>query len=109
MSTANATPNQSNATGFIGKLLEKQLHSFNENPFGLMAAYMIAQSCFGSIACYLAIINGGGYIPIGISVSLAMAANAFFIAQYTPKYTLLVTNLSFLINGLMMLYYLFLV
>ena len=109
MSTANVSPNQSKSSSFLGKLFDKQLHSFNENPFGLMAAYMIAQSCFGSVACYLAIINGGGYLPIGISVSLAMAANAFFIAQFTPKYTLLVTNLSFLINGLMMVYYLFLV
>ena len=107
MSTANVTPNHSTSSNFIGKFLDKQLHSFNQNPFGLMAAYMIAQSCCGSVACYLAITNGGGYIPIGISVSLAMAANAFFIAQFTPKYTLMVTNLSFLINGLMMVYYLF--
>lgn len=106
MSTANVTPDYSSSSGFIGKFLAKQLHAFNENPFGLMAAYMIAQSCFGSVACYLAITNGGGYLPIGISVSLAMAANAFFIAQFTPKYTLLVTNLSILINGLMMVYYL---
>ena len=106
MSTANVTPDQYSNSNFFGKLLNKQLHSFNENPFGLMAAYMIAQSCFGSIACYLAITSGGGYIPIGISVSLAMAANAFFIAQFTPKYTLMVTNISFIINGLMMVYYL---
>ncbi len=107
MSTANVTPNQSSSSSFFGKLFDKQLHAFNENPFGLMAAYMIAQSCFGSIACWMAITNGGGYVPIGISVSLAMAANAFFIAQYTPKYTLLITNFSFLINGLMILFYLF--
>ena len=49
MSTVKVSPDQPYSNGFIGKLLNKQLHAFNENPFGLMAAYMIAQSCFGSI------------------------------------------------------------
>lgn len=106
MSTVKVSPDQPYSNNLIGKFLNKQLHAFNENPFGLMAAYMIAQSCFGSIACYLAITNGGGYVPIGISVSLAMAANAFFIAQYTPKTTLMITNISIIVNGLMMVYYL---
>lgn len=108
METVKTHPAQSSevevkSMNILGKFFKSQVVFFEKNRFGMMAMYIIVQSCIGSIACMYVMQNDTGFMLLGICVAVTMAANSFFIAQTSAKSCIVMTYVSIFINVLLIL------
>lgn len=95
------------STGFatiINKWFTRQADKFEEARFGMMAMYIIIQSCIASVAAMYILQNDAPIIYLCTTSALAMASNAVFIAQGSAKLCLAVFYISVLVNVLFILF-----
>ncbi|MES2763278.1 MAG: hypothetical protein V4677_13785 [Bacteroidota bacterium] len=88
----------------LQKWFEKQADSFEYARFGMMAIYMIVQSCIAAIAAMYILKNDAHILLLSVTAALAMASNSVFIAQGSAKLCLAVFYLSVVINVLFILF-----
>ncbi len=90
-------------TNTFNKWFTRQASKFEETRFGMMAMYIIIQSCIASIAAMYILQNDAHILFLCSTAALAMASNAVFIAQASAKLCLALFYLSVLVNVLFIL------
>lgn len=90
--------NSKSETYFLIKLFQKQLASFESAPYGMMGFYLTLQSCIGGIACMILLQS---YVSIWVLMPCAMATmmcNALLISQASNKWSVIVFDISIILN-----------
>jgi hypothetical protein len=88
----------------LAKWFEQKAENFENARFGMMAIYMIVQSCLAAIAAMYILKNDAHIALLCITSALAMASNGVFIAQGSAKLCLAVFYLSVVLNVLFILF-----
>jgi hypothetical protein len=88
----------------LGKWFDQKAQNFEEARFGMMAIYMIIQSCLAAIAAMYILKNDAHILLLCATSVLAMASNGVFIAQGSAKVCLVIFYLSVVANTLFILF-----
>ena len=99
----NVSNNESGIIILISKGFNKQADHFEATRFGMMAMYIVIQSCLASIACMYVLQANASIWQLCTCASLAMASNAVFIAQGSSKMCMATFYLSLVVNSILIL------
>lgn len=87
-----------NSDNFFVRKLNQQIAQFESASYGMMGFYLTLQSCLGGIACMFLLQS---YVPIWVMMPCAiitMMCNAFLISQASTKWSVILFDLSIIIN-----------
>lgn len=82
--------------------ISKQEASFDKYRFGVMSLMIMTQSCLGSIAAYISVLNHN-WVFVSIAVFAAMGSNAMFIAQAKARVCLIGFYISMALHSLILI------
>ena len=83
---------------FLIRWFNNQVIQFEQERFGRMVIFLTLQSCVGSVAAMLGLQSHVGDWALITSAVATMWSNSMFIAQASPKWTLIIFYLSLLVN-----------
>ncbi len=82
--------------------IERQVIYYEENRFGAMTLMITFQSCYGSVASMLALMQNS-MVVLALCTIVTMASNAAFIAQCPAKWCVRMFGLSVITNTILLL------
>lgn len=86
-----------NENYFVRKF-NQQVAQFDTASYGMMGFYLTLQSCLGGIACMYLLMS---YVPVWVMMPCAMVTmlcNALLISQASTKWSVILFDLSIIIN-----------
>ncbi len=86
-----------------GNWYQRQVDAFERGRLAWLSIYIIAHSCWGSIACMYVLLNNANVAQLAICAGVVMASNAMFIAQAPAKWCINVFYLSIVLNTIILL------
>ncbi len=82
----------------LSGLFSRQAEAFEKARFGWMAILLTLQSCLGSIACMMILMNDASTLLLSTCAAITMGSNAVFISQMSGRWSLGTFYLSIIVN-----------
>ena len=91
----------------LQRLFQKQLESFEKIPYGMMGFYLTLHSCLGGIACMILLQSYVSILVLMPCAMVTMLCNALLISQASNKWSVILFDLSILVNTFYIIAYSF--